>query len=87
MNLFIVILSKRTDNINYQDKLLKVGNVYQLTEDTFLISSPLKSTEIRDYIVSEIKSERVYVTYVGQGAAWSNVLTSNSVIKDLYNNK
>lgn len=63
-----------------------VGVAKQLSTESYLLASPLKATEVRDYIMATIHPLRAYVTKVAHGAAWNNVMCSNSDIKEFYNN-
>lgn len=86
MSVFIASIEISDQSSSIIPNLRSVGEVFQLTCDTFLIASPLKSTEIRDYIMTTIHPHRAFVTKVAHGAAWNNAICSSSDIKHLYCN-
>jgi hypothetical protein len=44
----------------------------------------MKATDLRDYIKDNIAPSRIYVSKVAHGAAWTNVMVPNSLIKEWY---
>lgn len=86
MNLFIIILQLPIEAAisACQEELRNIGEVAALTDNGFLMRSSLKASEVRDYIKDHISPQRCFVTKVGHGAAWNNVLVPNSVIKEWY---
>lgn len=86
MSLFIVIIQSPEQSVFVLSHLGGVGDARQLTKESYLLASPLKATEVRDYIMATIRPLRAYVTKVAHGAAWNNVMCSNSDIKEFYNN-
>lgn len=86
MSLFIVIIQLPEQSLSFVSHLGSIGEAKQLTVETYLLASPLKASEVRDYIMATIRPLRAYVTKVAHGAAWNNVICSNSDIKEFYNN-
>lgn len=86
MNLYIVILqlSGGAAMSECQEELRNIGEVAALTENSFLMRTAMKATEVRDYIRDHVSPQRSFVTKVNHGAAWNNVLVPNSVIKEWY---
>ena len=86
MSLFIVIIQLPEQSLSFVSHLGSIGEAKQLTAETYLLASPLKASEVRDYIMATIRPLRACVTKVAHGAAWNNVMCSNSDIKEFYNN-
>lgn len=86
MNLYIIMLQlpEGMANSTCQEELRNIGEVAALIDNGFLLRTSMKATEVRDYIRDHINPQRSYVTKVSHGAAWSNVLVPNSVIKEWY---
>lgn len=86
MNLYLVIL-QLAEEVQFsacQEELRCIGEIAVLMDNGFLIRTTMKSTEVRDYIKEHINMQRCFVTKVNHGAAWSNVLVPNSIIKEWY---
>ena len=86
MNIYIVLLqlSEGMAMSTCQEELRNIGEVAALVDNGFLIRTSAKATDVRDYIRDHINPQRCFVTKVNHGAAWSNVLVPNSVIKEWY---
>lgn len=86
MNLFVIMLQlpEGMANSTCQEELRNLGEVAALIDNGFLLRTSMKATEVRDFIRDHINPQRSYVTKVNHGAAWSNVLVPNSVIKEWY---
>lgn len=86
MNIILVIIrsSDTTDASFCQNQLSQIGEVTALTEESFLVLTTQTATEVRDMIKSTVMPSRIFVTKVTHGAAWANVLTSNTTIKEWY---
>lgn len=67
-----------------QEQLNKVGDTAPLTDNCFLVRSNLRTTDLRDFIKDNISPARIFVTKVARGAAWSNVMVPNPLIKEWY---
>lgn len=88
MNLYVIImqLPGSVEASACQEELRNIGEISALIDNGlgFLMRTSLKATEVRDYIKDHINPQRCFVTKVNHGAAWSNVLVPNSVIKEWY---
>lgn len=86
MFLYIVSLSLMDNQTMSlcQEQLNRVGDTAPLTENCFLVRSNMKATDLRDYIKENIAPSRIYVSKVAHGAAWTNVMVPNSLIKEWY---
>ncbi len=86
MNIYLVVLHlpEGMAMSACQEELRNIGEVAVLTDNSFLMRTSAKATDVRDYIRDIINPQRCFVTKVNHGAAWSNVLVPNSVIKEWY---
>lgn len=86
MFLYIVSLSLMDDQTMglCQEQLNRVSDTAPLTENCFLVRSNMKATDLRDYIKENIAPSRIYVSKIAHGAAWTNVMVPNSLIKEWY---
>ncbi len=86
MNILLIVLSLSVnqDFSFCKDKLRQIGEVAELTENSLLIKTPQRSTDVRDFIKTNGLAQRIFVTKVNHGAAWYNLLTQNPLIKEWY---
>lgn len=86
MNIYLIVLqlSEGMTISTCKEELRSIGEVAFLTDNGFLMRTSAKTTDVRDFIRDSINPQRCFVTKVNHGAAWNNVIVSNSIIKEWY---
>lgn len=87
MTTFIVSVAWNVDTNTLKDIVGRLGESIHLFDNTFLLNTDLKSTDVRDTILSYMQPNDfcIYVSKLSRGSAWNNLTVSNVSIKSLYN--